>query len=106
MKRHHFVLAMIIALAIANGVTSPKLMMVFALQGIWYPSLFPAHLQLMFVLSAAILALLYFMVSGVPAALYEKLRGQEHADVTSRLIWLATLALLSWPSFAPFLFQG
>jgi hypothetical protein len=96
---------LIIALAIANGILSPKLMMVFALQGIWYPSLLPAPLQLMFVLSAVILALLHFMVSGVPAALYEKLRGQEQADVTSCLIWLATLTLLSWPSFAPFLFQ-
>ena len=56
MTANRFILALIAALAIANGILSPKLLMVFALQGIWYPSWLPVPLPFMFVLSALILS--------------------------------------------------
>ena len=44
----------IAALALFNGVYSPKALTVFALQGIWYPTFLPLNLKVMLVLSGVI----------------------------------------------------
>ena len=75
MKLRWILLAVIILLSLANGFASPKLIMVFALQGIWYPSLLPAGLGWMFPLSGVVLALLYFMLSGVACGHHRKAGG-------------------------------
>jgi hypothetical protein len=88
----------VVAMAIINGIFSPQLIAVFALQNLWYPFFLPASLPLVFALSSLILATLYLMVSGVPAALYEKLESDGQATMTSRIIWFAAMALLTLPS--------
>jgi hypothetical protein len=88
----------VIALAIINGLFSPQLIAVFALQGLWYPFFLPNNISVVFALSSLLLSTIYLMVSGVPAALYERLLGGGAASLTSRLIWLAAMALLTLPS--------
>ena len=46
MTQHH--LAIIVGLAILNGIFSPALIAVFALHPVWYPSFLPAILPLLF----------------------------------------------------------
>lgn len=88
----------IVGLAIINGMFSPVLAVVFALQGLWYPFFLPAMLPLVFTLSSLLLATLYLMLSGVPAAMYERFRGQAEPGAASRIIWLAAMALMTLPS--------
>jgi hypothetical protein len=88
----------IIGLAIVNGIFSPALVFVFALQGLWYPFFLPASLGLTFALSSLLLSTLFIMFSGLPAALYEKFIGNGETSFASRLIWLVAMALLTLPS--------
>jgi ABC-type sulfate transport system permease subunit len=88
----------IIALAIINGIFSPQLVAVFALQGLWYPFFLPASMGLVFALSSLLLSTLFLMLSGVPAALYERLMGNGETNLASRLIWLGAMALLTVPT--------
>jgi hypothetical protein len=85
------VLIAILALAVFNGVYSPRAFMIFALQGIWYPGFLPAPLTLMFVLSGAISVLLHLLITGVPAALVE--RYVTPNQNVSSLVWLGTMLL-------------
>jgi hypothetical protein len=87
----------VIALAIINGIFSPQLIAVFALQGLWYPFFLPANLSWVFAISSLILSTLYLMVSGVPAALYERSAGGE-TSFASRMIWLVSMAVLTLPT--------
>ncbi len=91
-------IVVIVGLAILNGIYSPVLLMVFALQALWYPFFLPPMLPLVFMLSSLILATLTLMVGGVPAALYERLAGGGRTSFVSGLIWLAGVAVLTLPA--------
>ncbi len=91
-------IVVIVGLAILNGIFSPFLIGVFALQGIWYPFFLPPMLPLVFALSSLILSTLTLMVAGVPAALYERFAGGGTSSFTSGLIWLGGVLLLSLPA--------
>jgi hypothetical protein len=88
----------IIGLAIINGIFSPVLVLVFALQGLWYPFFLPASVALVFAFSSLVLSTVYLMVSGVPAAIYERFIGKGQTSLASRLIWLVAMALLTIPA--------
>jgi len=85
-------IVVIVGLAILNGIFSPLLIMVFALQGIWYPFFLPP------MLSSLLLATLTLMIGGVPAALYERLAGGGQSSFTSGLIWLGGVLALTLPA--------
>jgi hypothetical protein len=96
MPQHAIVIA--VGLAILNGLFSPALAIVFALNGIWYPFFLPAVLPLVFMTSSLIVATLTLMLGGVPAALYERLFGGGKSDAISGGIWIAAVALLTLPA--------
>ncbi len=52
-----------------------------------------------FYLSSLLLAVGSVLLAGIPAALYERAKGQTGSSPASLGIWLAGLALLSLPSF-------
>ena len=81
----------VVALALFNGIFSPKSFVIFALQGIWYPSFLPAPLMWMFVLSGTIMALLHLMVTGVPVALFERILPERRNSIGSAFFWLAVM---------------
>ena len=88
----------IVGLAILNGIFSPALVAVFALQGIWYPFFLPAQLALVFALSSLILSTLTLMIGGIPAALYERLAGGGKSSFASGLVWLGGVMALTLPA--------
>jgi len=88
----------IIGLAILNGIFSPQLIAVFALQGLWYPFFLPASLSMVFALSSLLLSTLFLILSGVPAALYERFTGTGETSFASRMIWLGGMVVLTLPS--------
>ena len=96
MPQHNIVI--VVGLAILNGIFSPALIAVFALQGIWYPFFLPPALPMVFALSSLILSTLTLMAGGIPAALYERLAGGGTSSFTSGLIWLGGVLLLTVPA--------
>ncbi|HZD25117.1 MAG TPA: hypothetical protein VE631_02565 [Alphaproteobacteria bacterium] len=87
-----------VLVAVANGLFSPALGAVATLAPLWIPGFVP--LTPVTVLYAASLALstATLLLAGVPAALYEHLRGQPASSTASTAIWLAGTVLLSLPA--------
>lgn len=96
MPQHNLVV--IVGLAILNGMFSPALIPVFALQGIWYPFFLPAILPAVFLACSLIVSTFTLMLSGVPAALYEKFAGDGETSFASGLVWLVAAAALTLPA--------
>jgi hypothetical protein len=92
----HALIFLVVAVAIVNGLFSPALLPVFALQGIWYPFFLPASLPLILLLSSLLVSTLTLMMAGIPAALYERVAGKSSR--WSGLIWLAAAILLALPA--------
>jgi hypothetical protein len=90
-KMRAIMYVLIVALAVFNGVFSPRSFVVFALQGIWYPEVLPAPLTQMFILSGMISALLHLLVTGVPVALFERMTVPR--PILSAILWLAIIML-------------
>ena len=87
----------VMAVAIVNGIFSPWVLAVFVLYPLWYPSWAPAYAQAVYMLSALILSTITLMLSGVPAALYERFAPAASGTVTAA-IWLAGAVLLTLPA--------
>ena len=50
-------------------------------------------------LSSIFISLLSLLIAGIPAALYERVKGLKDSDATSLGIWLAGTVVVSIPSF-------
>jgi hypothetical protein len=49
--------------------------------------------------TSVLLSLLTFVLSGLPAALYERVLRHRTSSIVSMLIWLAVAALLAYPAY-------
>jgi hypothetical protein len=96
MSNHHIII--VVGLAILNGLFSPALILVFAMQGIWYPFFLPPMLPVVFMISSLIVSTFTLMIAGVPAAIYERFSGAKESTFVSGLIWLGGVVLLSLPA--------
>jgi hypothetical protein len=94
----HSLIFLVVAVAIANGLFSPALLPIFALQGIWYPFFLPASLPVILLLSSLLVSTLTLMLAGVPAALYEHGADNGKSSRISGLIWFAAAVLLALPA--------
>jgi len=52
-----------------------------------------------FYATSAFIMLMTFALAGIPAALYERLRGHDASTVVSMAIWLAVAALFTFPAY-------
>lgn len=93
----HLIIATV-ALAILNGILSPFLLLVFVLYPLWYPGWAPVDQTTIVTLSSLILSSVLLMVTGVPAALYERFVGKQGTDITSAAIWLICMGIATLPS--------
>lgn len=59
-----------------------------------------------FYLASLIVAVGTVVISGVPAAIFERLTGRQTSDSTSMAIWLASIFLISIPSIMGLLSGG
>jgi hypothetical protein len=91
-------IAVIVGIAIINGLFSPALIAVFALQGIWYPFFFPNSLPVILMFCSLIISTITLMIGGIPAALYERFIGGGQASTVSGFIWFAGVLLLTLPA--------
>jgi hypothetical protein len=88
----------IVAVAIVNGMFSP----LFLPQSVGMilvvaPALLITSPSLVFLFASLLAATATIMLSGVPAALFERATGRKDTDAASYAIWLATALLVSFP---------
>jgi hypothetical protein len=90
----------VMGLSIVNGIFSPLLRIAMPISAALMPELFPRTLQWVLLWSSILLASTTLLVSGVPAALYERLVERDANGTASLWIWLAGAAILSLPMLA------
>jgi hypothetical protein len=49
--------------------------------------------------TSVLLTLLTFILSGLPATIYERVLGRRTSTVVSMLMWLAAAALMTYPAY-------
>lgn len=97
----------VLALALANGLISPLLPIVYVMMPAWAPHVFLGMQdmvilpEILFYMSSLIVATGTLLFGGVPAALYERLGGEPESP-TAMYIWLAGVLLLTLPAASRF----
>lgn len=86
---------MVVGLAILNGLFSPYLNIAIPISAALMPELFPRTLEWVLLWASVLMSSTTLLVSGVPAALYERLVEKE--TPASMWIWLGCAALLTAP---------
>ena len=94
---------LVLGICIVNGIFSPYLKIAIPITAALMPELFPRTLEWVLFWSSVLLATGTLLVSGVPAALYERLAQGEGDSTVSIWIWLAGAALLTLPAVKRFL---
>ena len=96
-------LLLVLGLCIVNGIFSPYLNIAVPVTAALMPELFPRTVEWVLFWSSILLASTTLLLSGVPAALYERLAPGGHEGMASMWIWACGAALLSLPAVKRFL---
>jgi hypothetical protein len=88
---------LLVGIAVVNGMMSPLVVIVAALLPFLLPSWALTSPQVQFYLASLVLSAVTLILSGLPAALYERLTGAQETNGTAFAIWIAGAALLSLP---------
>lgn len=99
MERKH-IFGLIAVISLANGLFSPFAVLVLQLFPFWFPSFIDPSLPLLITFSAILTSFATLLLSGIPAAVFERLTGRQHTDEMSLYVWLASAVLLSVPALA------
>lgn len=86
----------VLAMSLLAGFTSPALMWVLALAGFWLPD-FLATPAFALYGTSLIVSVSVLLVSGVPAAVFERVTRKGETDQSVMLVWLAAAGLLTLP---------
>lgn len=87
-------------MSILNGIFSPLLKIAVPVSAALLPELFPRTIEWVLLWGSILLSTLTLLMSGVPAAVYERLVERDAHGTTSLWIWLAGAAILSLPMLA------
>lgn len=98
MAREQFLL-LIIGTCVINGLFSPHLLLALSISQAWYPAFLPRTPSLLFYMSSITVSTVTLILSGLPAALYERFTGQAESNSFSLGIWLVTAVSLTIPAF-------
>lgn len=96
----------IVAIAIVNGIFSPVVLPVAILVAPFLPSFFTSSAGVLFFVTSLLVSTGTIMLAGLPAALYERIRGEATTTEPALWIWLAATALLSLPAVSRFFEVG
>jgi hypothetical protein len=89
---------LVLGLSVANGIFSPFLNIAIPVAAVLLPELFPRTVEWVLFWSSVLLASATLLLSGVAAALYERLIERNAEGTASMWIWLAGAAALSLPA--------
>jgi len=88
----------VVALSILNGIFSPFLKIALPISAVLMPELFPRTIQWVLLWASVLLSSLTLLLSGIPAALYERLVAREPGGTASLWIWLSGAVALCLPA--------
>jgi len=92
------IFAIVVTVAVVNGVFSPMVGLAFALAPIWLPEFLPVSPGVLLYLSSLIVATATLLMAGVPAAFYERLIDRRPESKIPTLVWLGAAVTLSLPA--------
>lgn len=92
------VLFTIVGISILNGLFSPFLAVALPIAAVLMPEVFPKSVGWVLFFSSLLVASATLLVSGVPAALYERLIDRGRGGSIVLVIWLAGAILLALPA--------
>jgi hypothetical protein len=91
-------LPLVLVICMLNGLASPWLPVLWGTSPLWMAGMMPDSISAITYISSLALSTVTLMVSGVPAALYERYTHAQESTTASLSIWLAAAALMSWPA--------
>ena len=101
MDRNVFFLV-ISGIAFATAVMTPAPLLTFRWLPAVLPEIFLVSLQLMIFINTLLFAMVVIAVSGVPAALFERIAGRPRGDDVTMIVWTISAAgvatTLTWVS--------
>lgn len=86
-----------LGVTLVNGFVSPIVPLVFVWSPVWLPEFAPHTPIVILYGTSLIVSVSTLILSGVPAALFERLTGRRESDMASMLVWLGTAFLLTLP---------
>jgi len=92
------VFLMVVGLCVANGLFSPFLTFAIPVTAVLMPEIFPRTTEWVLFWSSIMLSSATLLLSGVPAALFERVAKPAAESTLSNWLWLAGAALLSLPA--------
>lgn len=92
-------LIIIVAVCILNGIFSPFLKIALPISAVLMPELFPRTIQWLLLWASVLLSSLTLLLSGIPAALFERLVARSSGGTASLWLWLGGALVLSLPVF-------
>jgi hypothetical protein len=94
----HTLFLLVLGLCIVNGIFSPYLNLAIPVTAVLLPEIFPRTVQWVVFWSSVLLSTTTLLISGVPAALYERLVERDPNAVASTWIWFVGAAALCLPA--------
>lgn len=94
----NFLLFGVVGISILNGLFSPFLAVALPIAAVLMPEVFPKSVGWVLFFSSLLVASATLLVSGVPAALYERLVDRGREGSVSLIIWLVGAVLLALPA--------
>jgi hypothetical protein len=91
------ILPVILGVCMVNGIFSPYLKIAIPIAAVLMPEIFPRTVEWVLLWSSLLVSSATLLLSGVPAALYERLIGRDPEATMSMWIWLAGAVALSLP---------
>lgn len=95
----NFLLFAVVGISILNGLFSPFLAIALPIAAVLMPEIFPRSVGWVLFFSSLLVASATLLVSGVPAALCERLLGRDRGGDVAMILWLAGASLLALPAF-------
>jgi heme/copper-type cytochrome/quinol oxidase subunit 3 len=91
-------LMLVVGVCVVNGLFSPYLAIALQIAPVLMPEAFPRTVGWALFFSSIIVSTGTLLVSGVPAALYERLIERDEASPAAMWIWLALAAVMTLPA--------
>ena len=92
----------VLGVCVVNGIFTPMLKVAIPVAAVLMPELFPRTIEWVLFWTSIMLSSGTLLMSGIPAALYERLVERDEESTTSMWIWLSGAVLLSLPAIQRF----
>lgn len=92
------ILNLVLGICVLNGIFSPVVVVALQIAPVLMPELFPRTVSWALFFSSILLSTGTLLLSGIPAALYDRLVRPGPEATTALWIWLAAAVFLSLPA--------